>query len=320
MKCSEEDVINSYKELSYKDMLLCWKIIHNHKLHNLYEECLRICNAEFEQKLLKENIICGQFSTFVYKYSIKSSRYLSGDYIYITYRKKIKDIELYNQIIERLHINQRKLIQENLLNLDTIVLNDIKKINICSNSYNIIFKSDKPYENGVFVHYDDSLNDAITNYYYKRKLKRYKEYKQRKQQLLLSNFKVDKSKQIIYKRKKYTSNIDNLCSTINDCKNMQWHCTWSWWDNLNIKIKLYFDCDKEIKTNNAYYDYNYSLTFIVEEKMFRILKDIVVKHMNKLYNMSGFNSLKSSHCDFTYHRYGTPDCRKLFINSEVNNG
>ena len=319
-KCSEKDVIKSYKELLYEDMVFCWKVIHNHKLSNLYDECLNICNDEFKNRLLNENITFRQIKTYTYEFTIKSNTYLSNSSIFITYRRKIRDIELYNKIIDGLHLNQRKLILNKLLELDTNTLHDIKEINVYQNSYHIEFKSDKNYEHGISVCYDGLLNNDIMKYYYQRKLKRYKTYKQNKKQLLLSSYRVDKSMQIAYKRKKYSPKIDELCSVINNCQNMQWHCIWSWCENTSIKIKLYFDCDKDIKFNNPYYDYNYSLSFTVNEKMFRELKGIITKHMIKLYKMSGLKSLKGLNYDFSYHRFITPSYRKLFVNSEVNNG
>lgn len=319
MKCSEQDVISSYSELSFEDMVFCWKVIHNHKLRNIYKECLCICNAKFEQELLNENIVFRQIKTYVYEYSIKSNRYFSGSCTYITYRRKIKDVELYNKIINDLYLDKRKLIQGKLLELNMDVLNDIKEICVRSDLYHIEFKSDKHYEHGVRVNYDDSLSDDIAKYYQQRKLKRYKEYKQHKKKILLSSYEVDKSKQVTYKRKKYTHDINDICSIINNCKNMQWYCTWSWCKNLNIKIELYFEYEKNVKTYSPYYDYNYSLTFIIEEKKFRQLKDIITKYMIKLYKMSGLVSLRGVNYEFSYHRFGQPNYRKLLIDSEVNN-
>lgn len=316
MKCSVQEVIDSYQELSYEDMLFCWKIIHNHKIKELYKECLRICNAEFEKNLLKENIRMRHIRTYTYEFLIEGDKYINDSCTYITYRKKLKNIELYNEVVEKLYLEQRKLIQQKLLDLELDVLKDIKNIEIYKETYSIIFKSSHRYENALSISYEALLNKNIEEYYEQRKLNRYKKYIENKKQKLLSNENKQYFKHMEYKRNKYNDNINEICSIINNCKNKQWYCTWNWTEKANIKMKLWFSLDKEIKTDTPYYDYDYSLSFVVKEPMFRELKNIITKHMNRLYNLSGIKSFG----DYSYNRFGTPECRKLFVNREVNNG
>ena len=82
-----------------------------------------------------------------------------------------------------------------------IHINDIKEIDIYSNNYHISFISDKHYERGITVLFDEVLSDAINKYYYKRKMNRFETYKRNK--LCRNNYEDNiKRKHIEHKRKK----------------------------------------------------------------------------------------------------------------------
>jgi hypothetical protein len=319
MKCSEENIIDAFKNLPFEDMSFCWNIIHNHKLTQIDNECLKICNSEFDHNLLIKNITYNKIKPYTYIFSVQVSKYIDSSTTCMTHRKKVKDIELFNKIIKELYIEQRDKVKEYLFDLNDIILNDIQNISIYHDLYYIRFKSDKYYENGVSVQYNELLNDKILEYYHDRKIKRYEKYKSNKKQLMSLHDNDMKYNQIKYKRSKYIDLINDVCSEINNCKNKQWHCSWNWNNKIDIKVTLWFDCNKEYEINNPYYDYNYSLSFTIKEPMLRELKCVIAEYMNKLYNMVGIKSIKCSKYEFTYNRFGTSDYRKLIIDREVIN-
>lgn len=320
MKCSNEDIINAFKNLPFEDMSFCWKMIHNHKLLDIDQECLKICNKEFDRNLSKNNISYFKIKGYMYLFSVNKSKYFNKASEYITFRRKIKDIELYNNIINKLHIKERNLVQEYLTQLDNILLNDIKEIDIYSNNYHISFITDKHYECGITVLFDEVLSDAIIKYYYKRKMDRFETYKRNK--LCRNNYEDNiKRKHIEHKRKKYHEEIIDIINPINECKNKQWHIEYNFCNNADLSIELYFEindkCYNHIWLNDIY---NYSYHFLIKESDIREFKNIILKKMKYMYNHSGVNI--KYHNGFKYNKYGMPSYRKLIINidSEVSNG
>lgn len=311
---SAEDVIDAYKNLPFEDMEFCWKAIHNHKLKDIEDECIKICNTEFDRRLADKNISFSN-SKCTYCFEIHSDKYFSSSETTIVYRKKIRGIDLYKDVVNKLRVDKRALIKDSLLSIDCGILEDLLKIYVYTDNFYICFRSDRNNEPRAEFVYGIDLEDQIKEHYSQRRNKRYMAYREKKKEIIAEQFdsKLNglKERQMIKKRGKYEKAINEICTLINDCKNKEWHCKWKWKRNsLSISYELYFDHNN----NHFGQKYNCSLYFTIKEKDIRKIKTVITKCMKKLYSLSGFKPYRSysRHQEYIYAGDYSGESRKLF--------
>lgn len=326
-KCSADDVVESFKKLNFEDMGFCINIIKAHKLNEIKQKCIEINNNVFVSKLIIHGIYVSKFSTVGIRFSKKYNGIVRGISHYdIIYRKQFYDIDLYNDIINKFHIDDIENISNIICSLDKKYIDDIKEAYIYGNNVNIKFNSDRQNERGIQVEVlnitQPIINDSIDNYYNERKLSRFSRYKENKKSLIEYDYEIFRKNQIKNKRALLTHIIDEYCNKINECRNKQWHCVWDWKNDVSVKIELYFDLDESYncKSDLLPYMYKYYLSFTVKEYDIKNLKEIIEKYMNKLYKKSGCESTRLHNNDVKYRYFGIIYYRKLFIDSEVTNG
>lgn len=292
-------VLNAFKNLDFGDMEFCIKIIHNHKLKDIEEQCIMINNELFDKKLNELKVELNQISSrrfYVYEQIIGGINH--SFYIATTWTPKTKGIRFLRLIMSNLinkDIKERIII--NLNNVDVQYKQYINEIKI---DQHVINFGSRYYSHGTV--YADSINlsqlnsDFIINdtlkkfkndcFMAKQKedelTKRQKEIFEKEKAILLYN-----NTNIKTQRESYEPIIKEVVDKINNCKNNAWKCEYQWVENPS-KLFGYWECKKEVKFTITFIDNEQSqLTLTFDDLNYNVLTEKLTKEMNYIIKHNG---------------------------------